>query len=246
MKTQAFLLSFLIFVGVLSGCGDGGSSSSVERTPISEQEVAQSISHQGGIEGAAFPISNRSVPLGAERRVTERSVSSHNRFRCGWKFNGKRYRSLPKKKVLAVSAVEGEVGYAGYRWKGSLSYWKRYIVSRCQSYYGEKCVVYDLNGNVCNVGRVELTLTSPRSGATLRRGKTYTIKWKKRKSGSSVRLYLDNARGKRAKWIKIRTANDGNHKWKVPRSLKEGVYTLRLESRNTIFIWSSKKIRIKK
>ena len=81
-----------------------------------------------------------------------------------------------------------------------------------------------------NSGQASITITSPSSGTSWKKGTTYTITWTKSGNMNSrvkIRLYQGNTKVLR---IADSTANDGSYSWTVPGSLQNGQYRIRVKT----------------
>ncbi len=76
----------------------------------------------------------------------------------------------------------------------------------------------------------KITVTNPHSGSTWYKGQAYTIKWTK--SGamdSKVKIRLFQG-GRKILDITNNTANNGSYNWKVPATLADGNYIIRVKT----------------
>jgi hypothetical protein len=101
-------------------------------------------------------------------------------------------------------------------------------------------VYYDevMRGNSCEdvsqfmtcPGGGSLKVTSPNGKEKWKTKKKYTIKWKKGKAGTYVKIQLLK-KGKLYKTIAAKTKNDGKHAWRVPSTLvKSAAYKVKITS----------------
>jgi len=75
-----------------------------------------------------------------------------------------------------------------------------------------------------------ITINSPDSGNVWHKGKTYVIKWVRNGSMNSkvkIRLYQGS---KKILSIVNSTPNDGSFIWKIPESLEDGIYVIRVKT----------------
>ncbi len=106
------------------------------------------------------------------------------------------------------------------------------------------------NFTITNRGSGMLKVTTPNGGESWTTGKSYTVKWKKRKAGSYVKIELLKS-GKQYKWIAKKTKNDGKHVWKIPSTVESGsTYKVKiintLRSSNKVTDTSNKNFTINK
>ena len=79
-------------------------------------------------------------------------------------------------------------------------------------------------------GGSSLKVTSPNGKEKWKTKKKYTIKWKKGKAGTYVKIQLLK-KGKLYKTIAAKTKNDGKHAWRVPSTLvKSAAYKVKITS----------------
>jgi hypothetical protein len=79
-------------------------------------------------------------------------------------------------------------------------------------------------------GGGSLKVTSPNGKEKWKTKKKYTIKWKKGKAGTYVKIQLLK-KGKLYKTIAAKTKNDGKHAWRVPSTLvKSAAYKVKITS----------------
>ena len=115
----------------------------------------------------------------------------------------------------------------------------RYKVSKSGSKAGS-IVYYDelVRGSSCDdvsqfmtcPGGSSLKVTSPNGKEKWKTKKKYTIKWKKGKAGTYVKIQLLK-KGKLYKTIAAKTKNDGKHAWRVPSTLvKSAAYKIKITS----------------
>jgi hypothetical protein len=79
-------------------------------------------------------------------------------------------------------------------------------------------------------GGGSLKVTSPNGKEKWKTKKKYTIKWKKGKAGTYVKIQLLK-KGKLYKTIAAKTKNDGKHGWRVPSTLvKSAAYKVKITS----------------
>jgi len=79
-------------------------------------------------------------------------------------------------------------------------------------------------------GGSSLKVTSPNGKEKWKTKKKYTIKWKKGKAGTYVKIQLLK-KGKLYRTIKAKTKNDGKHAWRVPSTLvKSAAYKVKITS----------------
>jgi len=79
-------------------------------------------------------------------------------------------------------------------------------------------------------GGSSLKVTSPNGKEKWKTKKKYTIKWKKGKAGTYVKIQLLK-KGKLYKTIAAKTKNDGKHAWRVPSTLvKSAAYKIKITS----------------
>ncbi len=101
-------------------------------------------------------------------------------------------------------------------------------------------VYYDevMRGNSCEdvsqfmtcPGGGSLKVTSPNGKEKWKTKKKYTIKWKKGKAGTYVKIQLLK-KGKLYRTIAAKTRNDGKHAWKVPSTLvNSAAYKVKISS----------------
>jgi len=101
-------------------------------------------------------------------------------------------------------------------------------------------VYYDelVRGNSCDdvsqfmtcPGGSSLKVTSPNGKEKWKTQKKYSIKWKKGKAGTYVKIQLLK-KGKLYKTIAAKTKNDGKHAWRVPSTLvKSAAYKIKITS----------------
>ncbi len=74
-----------------------------------------------------------------------------------------------------------------------------------------------------------LEVFSPASGHQWQTGTTASIRWNKGNAGKRVRIELHKA-GRLVRMIRSRAYNTGNYRWRVPRSIKPGLYTIKIRS----------------
>jgi hypothetical protein len=122
--------------------------------------------------------------------------------------------------------------------------WFRFGMYRPQIYRATnkpiQIVYYDelVSGNTCEdvsqfmtcPGEGSLKVTSPNGKEKWKTKKKYTIKWKKGKAGTYVKIQLLK-KGKLYRTIKAKTKNDGKHPWRVPSTLvKSAAYKIKITS----------------
>jgi flagellar hook assembly protein FlgD len=79
-------------------------------------------------------------------------------------------------------------------------------------------------------GGGSLKVTSPNGKEKWKTKKKYTIKWKKGKAGTYVKIQLLK-KGKLYRTIVAKTKNDGKHAWKVPSTLvNSAAYKVKISS----------------
>ena len=79
-------------------------------------------------------------------------------------------------------------------------------------------------------GGSSLKVTSPNGKEKWKTKKKYTIKWKKGKAGTYVKIQLLK-KGKLYRTIAAKTKNDGKHAWRVPSTLvKSAAYKVKITS----------------
>ena len=79
-------------------------------------------------------------------------------------------------------------------------------------------------------GGSSLKVTSPNGKEKWKTKKKYTIKWKKGKAGTYVKIQLLK-KGRLYKTIAAKTKNDGKHAWRVPSTLvKSAAYKIKITS----------------
>ena len=107
----------------------------------------------------------------------------------------------------------------------------------------EESVVDELN--LVEQTANSLKVTTPNGGEKWTTGKSYAIKWK-RKKGYTVRIRLLKS-GKHYKWISKKTKNDGKHIWKIPATVATGsAYKIKIifKGNKKIFDTSNKNFKI--
>ena len=107
----------------------------------------------------------------------------------------------------------------------------------------EESVVDELN--LVEQTANSLRVTAPNGGEKWTTGKSYAIKWK-RKKGNTVRIRLLKS-GKHYKWISKKTKNDGKHIWKIPATVATGsAYKIKIvfKGNKKIFDTSNKNFKI--
>ena len=95
-------------------------------------------------------------------------------------------------------------------------------------------------------GSGSLKVTVPNGDETWKPNTVHVIKWDKGDAGKFVRIFLLKSTGKRYKTISVKTGNDGKYPWKVPASVAEGDYKIRVQAvtDNTLNDDSDKKFSI--
>ena len=93
-----------------------------------------------------------------------------------------------------------------------------------------------------------LTLITSKDKQKWKSGEAYIIKWDNRNAGNYVKIQLLKS-GKPYKTIRVKTKNDGKHRWKIPSSVKSGSgYQIKITSttKKTISDTSDKIFKITK